>query len=420
MTTEERSSAPTVAGRHASRSSILRRPVPVGVANSVGNRLGYRPGLDGLRAIAVTGVIMAHFWEWILPGGFIGVDMFFVLSGFLITTLLLEEKDRTGRISLRYFYARRALRLLPALGLLLAVLAVWAFLAEPSPLRNSTIKAFPSTIFYYSNWYRGFFGNDVGALGHTWSLSLEEQFYILWPALTLVFLAYRRGLKFLLGACLVGITAAALLRWQLAERNFTEEATRRLIKLRGDILLVGCALAIANVKGWLPQLSRRLVVLVTAGSLAVLGYFGLLIRDGVHDPRFFQGGYTFVALACAVLVYRVVCQPSGVLVRFLSTRPLVFVGRLSYTLYLWHVPMRDIVKPRLGVLPSQLRPFAVLALTIVVSVLSFKLVEQPALRLKDRFTAKGSPPPPPPPPPPSPPPAEDSGAALVPGPVESR
>ncbi len=98
---------------------------PPGAAHAAQERLGYRPALDGLRAIAVSGVIIGHFWEWSLPGGFIGVDMFFVLSGFLITTLLLEERARTGRLSLRYFYARRALRLLPALGFLLAFVAVW-------------------------------------------------------------------------------------------------------------------------------------------------------------------------------------------------------------------------------------------------------------------------------------------------------
>ncbi|MEA2825954.1 MAG: hypothetical protein QOG43_393 [Actinomycetota bacterium] len=370
-------------------------PAPPGVAHAVQERLGYRPALDGLRAIAVSGVIIGHFWEWSLPGGFIGVDLFFVLSGFLITTLLLEERARTGRLSLRYFYARRALRLLPALGFLLAFVAVWVLLASPSVIRDGTISGFPSVIFYYSNWYWGFFGNNVGVFGHLWSLSVEEQFYILWPAVLLVFLAYRRGLRVLLGTCLVVIVAASFLRWEMAQRNFTDEGLRRLTKLRGDILLVGCALALAIVGGWLPKIHRQVAVAATFVSVGVLVFFAVGIRHGASDPLFFKGGYTMVALAAAVLIYRVVYEPAGLLVKVLSTRPLVVVGRLSYALYLWHVPLRDIVKPHLGGMPGPLRPLAVLVLTVAAAAISFALVERPALRLKDRFTPRRPPPPPP-------------------------
>lgn len=374
---------------------VLVDAAPAGAAHAAQERLGYRPALDGLRAVAVTLVMVGHFWEWALPGGLIGVDMFFVLSGFLITTLLLEERERTGRISLRFFYARRALRLLPALGLLLVVVAAWALLAAPSPLRDNTIGAFPSVIFYYSNWSWGFFGNNPGVFGHMWSLSVEEQFYILWPAVILLFIGFRRGARALLGTCLVLVVGAAFLRWELAQRDFTDEGLRRLTKLRGDILLVGCALALAAVHGWIPRVSRRLMVLATGASLGVLVFFGAWLRNGVHNPLFFKGGYTLVAVASAVLIYRVVHQPDGLMVRLLSTRPFVVVGRLSYALYLWHAPLRDIVTPRLGALPGPLRPMTVMILSYAAASISYVLVERPALRLKDRFTPRRPAPPPP-------------------------
>ncbi|MEA2972501.1 MAG: hypothetical protein QOG82_959 [Actinomycetota bacterium] len=391
---EPRAEAPPSTAGGSPNGTADPEALPPGAAHAAQERLGYRPALDGLRAVAVSGVIIGHFWEWSLPGGFIGVDMFFVLSGFLITTLLLEERARTGRISLRYFYARRALRLLPALGFLLAFVAVWVLLASPSALRDGTIGGFPSVIFYYSNWYWGFFGNNVGVFGHLWSLSVEEQFYILWPAVVLLFLAYRRGLKVLLGTCLVVVVAASFLRWELAQRNFTDVGLRRLTKLRGDILLVGCALALATVGGWFPKVSRQLAVAATVVAVGVLAFFAIGIRHGASDPLFFKGGYTFVALATAVLVYRVVYEPAGLLVKVLSTKPMVWIGRLSYALYLWHVPLRDIVKPHLGSLPGPLQPVVVLVLTVAAAAISFALVERPALRLKDRFTPRRVSPPP--------------------------
>ncbi len=274
-------------------------------------------------------------------------------------------------------------------------------------------------IFYYSNWYWGFFGNNVGVFGHLWSLSVEEQFYILWPAVLLVFLAYRRGLKVLLGTCLLVIVVASVLRWELAQRNFTDVGLRRLTKLRGDILLVGCALALATVGGWFPKVSRRLAVAATFVSVGVLAFFAIGIRHGASDPLFFKGGYTFVALATAVLVYRVVYEPAGLLVKVLSTKLLVWGGRLSYALYLWHVPLRDIVRPHLSFLPGPLRPVVILALTVTAAALSFALVERPALRLKDRFTPRRvSPPSPSETPPPASPPPSDTGLPAAAAPAD--
>src|SRR4051794_36677121 len=147
-------------------------------------RLAYHPALDGVRAFAVLGVIATHAGFSHLRAGGFGVYVFFVLSGYLITHLLATEREATGRLSLRRFYARRALRLLPALALLLIASAVWA-LADGGPTAERTLRGIPFVALYVGNWANAAspIGGDydLGLLGHTWSLSVEEQFYLLWP-----------------------------------------------------------------------------------------------------------------------------------------------------------------------------------------------------------------------------------------------
>jgi peptidoglycan/LPS O-acetylase OafA/YrhL len=360
--------------------------LPAGVKHAEREGLGYRPGLDGLRAVAILSVMAGHTWEWLVPGAFIGVDIFFVLSGFLITTLLLEERARTGRIALKLFYARRALRLLPALGALVAFAVLWILLAPPSTLRSDSIKGLPAVVFYVANWAWGIFHVNLGIFGHTWSLSLEEQFYLLWPAAFLVGLAifgFRRGTRALLLVCLGAIAVAAVLRWEVAQRNFTEDGLRRLTNLRGDVLLVGCALALAAWRGWLAKIPTWLFSVATAASLAVLVFFLAFVQYGFLDPLFYKGGFTLVALATAILIVRVVHVPSQVVLAVLSVPLLVWIGRISYALYLWHTPIRDVLNTTVG--DSPLRALVVWPLAFLAASLSYRFVERPALRLKDRF-----------------------------------
>src|SRR5438874_2564773 len=147
--------------------------------------LGYQPALDGLRAVAVLAVFGFHATSSGVPGGYVGVDLFFVLSGFLITSLLLEERVRTGRVRLSWFYARRFLRLAPALVALLLCYVLcyglWKGDRWPTALKSAGLAA-----VYLSNWARSLGVNDMGWVGHTWSLSVEEQFYLLWPPLLLL------------------------------------------------------------------------------------------------------------------------------------------------------------------------------------------------------------------------------------------
>ncbi|GAA1809665.1 acyltransferase [Planosporangium flavigriseum] len=180
---------------------------------------GYRPALDGLRAVAVGAVIIYHLRDGLLPGGFLGVDLFFVLSGYLITGLLLDEHARTGHINLATFWARRVRRLMPALLLMVAVaiaVRVWAPLSDWQQRRGDLL----ATIFYYANWHmiasdQSYFAQfaSQSPLRHAWSLAIEEQFYIVWPLLVLVLLRWRRRCLpavFALGAAASAITMIVL------------------------------------------------------------------------------------------------------------------------------------------------------------------------------------------------------------------
>jgi len=360
---------------------------PAGVEHARREGLGYRPGLDGLRAVAILSVMAGHTWGWLFPGSFIGVDIFFVLSGFLITTLLLEERARTGRVSLRKFYARRALRLLPALGALVVAATVWILVTSPTPLRTASIHGLPAVVLYSSNWVYGLLHVDLGMFGHTWSLSLEEQFYLLWPAALLVILAWKRGsAKTALTACVLAIVFAALVRWKVADLNPSENGLRRLTNLRFDMPLMGCALALAAWRGWFARIPAQVAAVATAASLAVLVFFGLIARGGLTDIRFYRGGFTLVAAAAAVLIVRVVQLPSRPLLAVLASAPLVWIGRISYALYLWHTPIRDVLNGSLG--SSPWRALVVWPLAFGAATASYFLIERPALRLKDRLVAR--------------------------------
>src|SRR5438045_1378006 len=161
-------------------------------------KFGYSASLDGLRALAVLVVMGYHHYLQLLPGGNVGVDVFFVLSGFLITSLLIREWNDTARISLRNFYGRRALRLLPALLGLLSVTEVFALFRLHNDLFWSVQKAIVGALFYAANWMRVVDINSMGPLPHTWSLSVEEQFYVFWPPILIILLRHLRRREILI------------------------------------------------------------------------------------------------------------------------------------------------------------------------------------------------------------------------------
>jgi peptidoglycan/LPS O-acetylase OafA/YrhL len=339
---------------------------------TVPSRLPYRPALDGVRAVAVLAVLAFHFGAVWLPGGFIGVDVFFVLSGFLITSLLIREHRQTGRIDLWAFWGRRARRLLPALLLLLVVLAGWAAWVA-SPMSAASLRAdATAALLYVANWrfvtseaaYTA--TTDQSVLLHTWSLGVEEQWYVLLPLLLLGMLRWagRRplhGLGWALAA--TGIASACLMTmlWSSGagiERVYYGTDTRLFT------LVSGALLALMVERRGLP--SRHAADLVGVTGAVIL--IAVAARVGPLNPWLFSGGLVLVSLAASGLVLAA-ATPGTWTSRMLGWRPLVALGIVSYGIYLWHWPVR-VALPTL--------PWVVwVTLTVGAAVVSFWLVERP-------------------------------------------
>jgi peptidoglycan/LPS O-acetylase OafA/YrhL len=346
-----------------------------------GTRFG---GLDGLRAIAVTLVIIYHLGSGILPGGFIGVDVFFVISGFLITALLLRERERTGSVHLGRFWVRRARRLLPAIALLVIVCCTAAWMIGGDLLIGLGLQALGAATFS-SNWLaiaagQSYFDESTPELlRNLWSLAVEEQFYLLWPLLLLlVVLLPRRWMR--VGVMLIAASASAV---AMAVLFIPGDATR--VYFGTDTHSFGLALGAALAFGAASVDGRaRLARMVQAlGWLAVAALLlsSVLLRDDASAT--YIGGLPLVAVLTAVAILAAV-QPGSRLARALDARPMAWVGERSYGLYLWHWPVFVLTAAATtGASPAARWLVAAVALviTVVAAQLSYVLVEQPVRRL---------------------------------------
>ena len=357
------------------------RREPAGEVPSGSALGGYRPALDGVRAVAVLAVIAYHL-GW-LPGGFLGVDVFFVLSGYLITTLLLREIQRTGRISFANFWARRARRLLPAVLFLLGVciLQVWhdPAIATHGARRDDII----STLFYYANWHfiatdQSYFATYAGVspLRHMWSLAIEEQFYFVWPLLigVTVYLARRRSRIIL--AVVVALLIASVA--DMAREFSVTNPSRAYFgtDTRAHVLLAGAALAVLlNMPNSQTTTYRRVATRVwPVLALIVVASFALY-RD--QAPFFYHGGAALFAVVVALLLWSIEMAPSSALGRALSLRPVQWIGWLSYSLYLWHWPVIVWINRRSVGSSTVLRDLVEIAAMLVMAAVSFYIVERP-------------------------------------------
>jgi peptidoglycan/LPS O-acetylase OafA/YrhL len=348
-------------------------------------RLRYQPALDGVRALAVGAVIAYHLGAGWARGGFLGVDAFFVLSGFLITALLLGEWGQSGSIALGAFWARRARRLLPALLLVLLAVAVYAATSVPAielgQLRGDGL----ATLFYGANWRFIATGQSYFTLyttaspfRHMWSLAIEEQFYLVWPLVAFACLWLARGRRWLLATvCVVGALASSLVMAAVYRPSDPSRAYYGTDS-RAQLLLVGCLLAIVLAR-WSPRrpASRATVSVAGVVGLAYCAWAWFAISD--HAAWMYRRGYLLFGLAVAALIAAVV-QPERrrYLPRaLLSLSVLVWVGRISYGLYLWHWPVIVFVNSaRTGLNGWQLAGLR-LGLTFAIATLSFYLVELP-------------------------------------------
>ena len=351
--------------------------------------LQYSPELDGLRGAAILSVMAFHAHASFLKGGFIGVDIFFVLSGFLITSLLVLEFDRYGSVSLKNFYMRRVLRLTPALIALLIVFCLASFLFLSNEEANSNYIDSVISLFYLSNWARAFSLHPPNFLGHTWSLSIEEQFYIIWPILLLTLL---RSFKARWSAVIFTISVAAFawaLRVFLHAQGATPERLYNGLDTRADALMVGCALGVVYASGFLEKKSRKQTLSKILTIAAPISVLCLLVISVVGDWRtsyMYQFGFLAVELLTAILVIDVMVNKNSLIRRLLATKLLIWVGSISYGLYLWHYPIYC------EMFALKFNEFAVITvgslITFIVAALSYHFMEKPVLKLKKHFAHK--------------------------------
>jgi peptidoglycan/LPS O-acetylase OafA/YrhL len=351
-------------------------------------RLPYMPGLDGLRAIAVLAVFVYHFHNgggW-LPGGFLGVDVFFVISGYLITSLLLSEFRREGRVDLVAFWLRRARRLLPAVGVLIAIVMVaGAFFdfGQISTLRGQAL----ASMAYVTNWdlifsHQSYFQEFArpSLFRHLWSLAVEEQFYLLWP-IAFAACMTRFGQKRLVIGVIAGAIASSLLMAIL----FNPDNPNRVFygtDTRATPLLIGVALAFF----WHPErLGARTGSLapVALNALGAIGLSGVLITFmTVHDfdVSLYHGGFLLLSLWTAMLI-AALAHPAASIGRTLGNPGMRWLGVRSYSFYLWHWPVLELTRPGIDVPLHGAVLFALqLGATMALADLSYRYVEQPFRR----------------------------------------
>jgi peptidoglycan/LPS O-acetylase OafA/YrhL len=374
-------------------------------------RLSYSPGLDGLRAIAVMAVLLYHADLAFIPGGFLGVEVFFVISGYLITALLLAEWHQKGRISLKDFWLRRARRLLPALYVLLVVTLAFSVVflpGEVAGLRDDVIAA----VGYVTNWFlvlgQESYFESVGRpslLQHLWSLAVEEQFYLIWPvvlAVGLGFGATRLRRRRVLTVTLVGAAASAVAMALMYEPGVDPSRIYFGTDTRATGLLCGAALAFlwspadkyrpdgtGHERLSLPDRGRfrrrwgwtapLLLDVLAVAALGGLVWFFLHL--GEFEPLLYRGGFVLVGLTTLAAIMAVVHPFAHVGSHILGSAPMRWLGVRSYGIYLWHWPVFMVTRPELDV-PFDGLPLLALriGITILLADLSYRFVETPVRR----------------------------------------
>ncbi len=345
--------------------------------------LGYRPELDGLRALAVAAVMLFHANVSWAKGGFLGVDVFFVLSGFLITRLLLEERELTGHVALLRFYLRRILRLFPALVVVSIAVAIYAAIWLPHDQFVRTFHDVLATATYRMNWVQALHQQPpFGLLDHAWSLSIEEQFYVLWPLL-LIFGHRLGGVRGVAIVALVGAVASAALRLLLISNGRPDIRVYFGLDTHADGLLIGCALAALTLL-WpgLPDAFRRSTTR-WIGPVALVAIGIAASTVSLTSRALFMWGYLVFVAATALVIADLYSR--GLTSRPLHHEPFVAIGRISYGLYLWHWPVFLVLnggRIHWGFIPLTIVRFIVSG---IAATASFLLVEQPFLRLKQRL-----------------------------------
>ncbi len=368
------------------RRGDARRNPPV---NEPVFHLGYRPELDGLRAIAIALVFLAHIsFPWpslgrdFLPGAFQGVDLFFVLSGFLLTSLALEERSVVGRFSFRGFYRRRALRLLPALFFFLACLIPWTIQQHENV--QKVLQASVWVVLYVTNWAMiiGGPGTVPFGLGHMWSLAIEEQYYLVFFPVFFVLLRWVKSLRkltWILGFMIATVWVVRILSaLHTSPGNF--EATLYLrTDMRADALLWGPLVAVLLHRGFVIGPKIRLL------GVPAIAYLAWTVANVHIEDRWLYIWALGMINISWTLVLVSLLGARHVPARLLRFRPIVWTGKISYGLYLWHLAIfvemlrHTRYRPQL---PDWFPFVLAVVLTFVAATFSYYVIERPFLRRK--------------------------------------
>lgn len=329
------------------------------------------PKLDFLRAVSAGIVIAYHYGFSSIPAGF-GVMTFFVISGFLITFLLLKENERTGTVSLKDFYIRRSLRIFPAFYVYWAIALAALLVRHAHVIWPQVICSF----FYLGNYYQGLHGYPSSLFSHTWSLGVEEQFYILWPG---VFVLFRRSLNGLMRGLMVAIGCLWMYRAVLQYSGVSDPYLYTAFETRVDAILVGCLLAIAlytgAAAGFVQQARRARWIPVT---LVLLG-MSLLWWPQYSVNYKYAYGFAIDSALLGILILQLTSVDGW---KWMDEGPIAYLGRISYSTYLYQQIVLPILRP---LLPESVRLVGCFVGIWVVAAVSYELVEKPFLKLKKRF-----------------------------------
>ena len=374
------------------------------------SRMPYLPGLDGLRAIAVVAVMLYHANHGWLEGGFLGVEVFFVISGYLITLLLIGEHERTGAVDLRQFWFRRFRRLLPALFVMMALVAVYITVAFPET-REATRGDFVGGASYFSNWYQIWVGQSYTAseafvpLRHLWSLAVEEQFYVVWPLVMLAFLRRSRGrlpavgLQLIGASVLIAVVVAILYTpgvvgscaieykagtWNIFGRCISANDTLYLSSFsRAGGLMLGAGFAMlwrpmAIMRGPLRDKGKRLDVLAAAALLVLVGFFATMYleKGREYNPWLFRGGMFLTGVLTLVLIAAASHQGAAT-GRLLGNKLFVWIGTRSYGLYLYHWPVYQIIRKQANIEMTIAEMVLAMLITVPITEASYRFIESP-------------------------------------------
>ncbi|MDR9855139.1 acyltransferase family protein [Paenibacillus sp. VCA1] len=343
----------------------------------------YMPGLDGLRALALFFVVLYHLNVAWAPGGLLGVSIFFVLSGYLITDLLTAEWSRSRSIDLKSFWIRRCRRLLPAMFVMMAAIVAWVTLFDRSlmpVLRGDVV----SSLFYINNWYSIFhqvsyfekFGPQ-SPFGHMWSLAVEEQFYLIWPILLLIGMKRmkKRGPVFLLILALTALSALAML--VLYNPDTDPSRVYYGTDTRAFSLLIGAALSIvwpsrkmSAKAGIKTRLALNLI-----GVAGLVSVFAMVWKTNEYDPFLYPFGFLLLSLLTAMIIASA-AHPASFVGKVLGMKPLRWLGVRTYSIYLWHYPVIMLSADPSGD-TTVWRALLQSALSVALACLSYKLIEEP-------------------------------------------